>query len=464
MMEQYPGLPSLEPTPAHDEQERLRVEKALLEAGRALSADLKPHELPARILEQLAQVVPYERGSLLMQEGSQLQGSQLRIVAQRGFPDDERLDLLFIPLREGDVYFMIASSIQPVLIDDVTITPGWQQVEWLPINHSWLGVPLFSKGNVVGMVSLTRAERCAFSRQDVLMATSFAMQASVAIENAILYEEITRFNQQLEQMVEQRTEELRQALSTLERMDRSKSDFIGVAAHELRTPLTVMKGYLGMIHNHPAIQSASGLAMALDGVVKGAERLYEVVNNMLDLVRIDNQVLDLKMETVSLSIILRRVQADYAPFLAQRKQELHLEGLQGLPLIQGDATLLLKVFQNIIINAIKYTPDGGAIRVTGECIQHPELGGCVQVVIRDSGIGIAPEHHERIFEKLYSTGKVALHSSGKAAYKAGGPGLGLTIARGIVLAHNGKVWVESEGHDEEKFPGSCFYIVLPVGS
>ncbi len=436
-----------------------QVVEALIQAGRKLSTGLKPDELPARILEHLAAVVPYERGSLLLQEGE-----TLRIAAQRGFPEDDRVGSLSIPLREGDVYYQIATSVQPVLVDDVTQAPGWQQVEWLPLNLSWLGVPLFSKDRVAGMVSLTRRESGAFSPEDVLLASTFAMQASVALENALLYEEITRFNQQLEQMVQQRTEELRQALQTLERMDKNKSDFINVAAHELRTPLTVMRGYLGMVQADAAIRGNPYLVQALEGILKGSQRLHEIVNSMLDLARIENQMLEVRPEVVALSTIAKRVQADYSGFLAERKQEMQLVDLEGLPVIRGDATLLLKVFQNVVINAIKYTPDGGDITISGRLVQDEQLGKCVEILVQDTGIGIDPEHHELIFEKLYSTGEVALHSSGKASFKGGGPGLGLTIARGIVEAHGGRIWADSARHDEESCPGSRFHILLPVGT
>jgi signal transduction histidine kinase len=114
------------------------------------------------------------------------------------------------------------------------------------------------------------------------------------------------------------------------------------------------------------------------------------------------------------------------------------------------------------MNAIKYTPDGGMITVSGRVVQDETLGECVEVIVADTGIGIDEEHHELIFEKFYQTGEVRLHSSGTTKFKGGGPGLGLAIARGAVLAHGGRVWVESQGHDEKHYPGSRFYVRLPL--
>jgi signal transduction histidine kinase len=263
-------------------------------------------------------------------------------------------------------------------------------------------------------------------------------------------------------MVQQRTEELNQALRALERLDKKKSDFISVAAHELRTPLTVMKGYTTMMENNATIKANTYLFESVKGVLSGTERLHEIVNSMLDVARIENQVLEPHLDLVSVGPVVKRVQADLGQDLVERKLTLQVDDMSDLPKINGNSTLLLKVFQNVIVNAVKYTPDGGKITVSGCRVTDEGLGDCIEVVVRDTGIGIDPDHQELIFEKFYQTGKVALHSSGKTTFKGGGPGLGLAIARGIVQAHKGRIWVESECHDEEKCPGSCFHILLPI--
>jgi signal transduction histidine kinase len=123
----------------------------------------------------------------------------------------------------------------------------------------------------------------------------------------------------------------------------------------------------------------------------------------------------------------------------------------------ADSARLYQALWNVLSNAIKYTPDNGNIIVDGR-----RLAGFLDITIKDGGIGIDPDDHDRIFEKFGRVGSVSLHSSGKTKYKGGGPGLGLPIAKGILEAHGGTIWVESEGCDENRMPGSVFHILLPL--
>jgi len=224
----------------------------------------------------------------------------------------------------------------------------------------------------------------------------------------------------------------------------------------------VLKGYTSMIGNDPSVSQNAYLAEIVKGVNKGTDRLQGIINSMLDVARIDSQVLDLHLEETSLPVTLKRIQSDLAPALKERKITLTLVDPENLPIIKADPTLLLKVFQNLIGNAVKYTPDGGKITVSGKTFTDERMGEYVEILVQDTGIGIDPEHRELIFEKFYQTGTVALHSSSETQFKGGGPGLGLSIVRGIIQAHHGNIWVESPGYDEELCPGSTFHVLLPV--
>ena len=256
--------------------------------------------------------------------------------------------------------------------------------------------------------------------------------------------------------------ELSIALRRLERLDQRKSDFIQVSAHELRTPVAALLGYTQMMENAPTVQDNPEVRVLMDGILSSTKRLHRVFNSILDASRVMNGELSVYRSPASVPGIFNSILSEADKTLEERHLTVEISGLEGLPFLSAAPDLLTKAFKCLLNNAIKYTPDGGKITITVESTRTPELGPVVQVAIKDTGIGIAPEDIDLIFDKFYRTGEVALHSSGTTNFKGGGPGLGLTIAQGVVEAHHGRIWAESPGHDEERCPGSTFYVQLPV--
>ncbi|MEW5828214.1 MAG: substrate-binding domain-containing protein [Chloroflexota bacterium] len=440
------------------EQERRQTADGLARSARLLSSSLSLNELPPRILEQFNQLLPFSRGWLVINDP----GGLPQVSATYGFPADDPQPEIDLALVNGGLYDALSRNGDPVLLNDIANAGDFFLPKGAGLDACWLAIPLISKERVNGMILVTRRQANAFGADDLLAATTFGIQASISIENARLYEEVTQFNQMMERMVAQRVDELNEAYATLYKLDKNKTDFISVSAHELRTPLTVMKGYLGMLRSNPALQADAALLQAVDGLMKGTNRLHQIVNNMLDVARLEGQVITPVFEHVNLSLVARIVQKDYLPDLEERKISLVIdESLNNLPALTADSELLQKALDCVLVNAIKFTPDGGRITVTGRTVRDERMGECVEVQVQDNGIGIAPENHRLIFEKLYQVGKVELHSSGRTKFKGGGPGLGLAIAAGIVKAHSGRIWVESPGYDEESCPGSTFFIRLP---
>jgi signal transduction histidine kinase len=260
----------------------------------------------------------------------------------------------------------------------------------------------------------------------------------------------------------QANEELRRALKQLERLDRTKTDFIQVSAHELRTPVAALTGYAQIMETHPAVVKDDGLRALVEGVATGAKRLHRIFDSILDMSRVINGELKIHRSPVSMRVVFNGIQSSFEADLERRSLEIRMVGLDDLPFCPGDPSLLYKAFRHLVNNAIKYTPDGGTITVTGRHFDTPELGRSLEIAVEDTGIGIAANDLELIFEKFYRTGEVALHSSGTTEFKGGGPGLGLAIAQGILLVHGGRIWAESPGYDEETCPGSRFVAQLPL--
>jgi signal transduction histidine kinase len=394
------------------------------------------------------------------------QGSELAIVAARGFPGDAHpLEIRVSVEDEGQpgIFPEIYATQRPLILADAARRDDWQDVEGVPPARAWLGVPLIRNDEVIGMLSITRETADAFAEEDATLAATFAGQAAIALENAQLYQEIRRFNQELESLVQERTQALQDAYVELERLDRAKSDFIQVASHELRTPLTVLHGYSQILLRDPALARDERHEKLVSGIYSGAVRMSEIVNSMLDMVKVDNRALELYPEPLSIPWLLEPLCDKFAGAMQERRLTLRVENLGHLPPIEADPQALRKVFANLLDNACKFTPDGGTVTISGRRLPSGYLlDEGVEILVCDTGIGIDPEARELIFTKFYQTGEVALHSSGHVKFKGGGPGLGLAIARGIAEAHGGRLWAESPGYDEETCPGSCFHVVLPL--
>lgn len=257
-------------------------------------------------------------------------------------------------------------------------------------------------------------------------------------------------------------EDLQKTNKVLRQLDRNKLEFIMIAAHELRTPLTVLNGFVNVMRSMPETRENPALAEVTDGIVKGTNRMHKVVNMMLDLTRIGSESLKVASEPVPLQRIMEDLVRDLQQAAAERDIQFVVSHAEGTPEIKGDPPLIQKAVYQLMVNAIKYTPDGGKIHITTRPSVLEDNSPALEIAVRDRGIGLNAEHHELVFEKFYQVGKVALHSSGKTTFKGGGPGLGLALVRGVARAHGGKTWVESAGYDEVNLTGSTFYLLLPL--
>ena len=263
---------------------------------------------------------------------------------------------------------------------------------------------------------------------------------------------------EMETRVAHISSEMEKVQKKMERVDKSKSAFISVAAHELKTPITLIDGYASMMED--LIQNGDGVPLdgLLNGMQTGIKRLRSIVDDMLDVSMIDNELLKLNFQPIQLENLFEILKRDVTETVTRRKQTLEIKPFEGSDTwIYVDSTRIMQAIRNILDNAVKFTPDGGTITVDGRT-----LPGLIEVTISDTGIGISQENQAIVFEKFGQLGRVDLHSSGKTKFKGGGPGLGLPISRGILEAHGGSIWVESPGYDEEECPGSTFHILIPI--
>ena len=276
-------------------------------------------------------------------------------------------------------------------------------------------------------------------------------------------------------------QQLERAARELERLNQMKNSFLGLASHELKTPLTIIIGYVDLLLHEVNTNLDETSKELLQHISRAGERLSEIVRDMVDVSMLDNRHLELVSQNSDINLLLAATVERAQEALQRRRQKLRLNLAESLPLVRCDQERLVQAFGNILGNAIKFTPDYGLIRISTRQVFRPRIpekfsdegaeGVCplnggmhpyVEIAVMDSGIGIAGEDLETIFEKFYEVGAVEEHSTGKVSFKGRGAGLGLTIAKGVISLHGGTVWVESPGYDPERLPGSTFFILLPA--
>ena len=442
----------------HREKSQRHAAETLIQMGHILSETLDVDTLLSLILDYLTEIAPYDRAAILLEKDDQLE-----VVATRGYPSQVEAGQLSVSLAKNTVFQQVYHTQRPLSIPDIWQYPIAEEVINLPAGRSWLGLPLVCFDRVIGVISLTRRVRRAYGQDQISLTGALARQAAIALRNAQVHDKIAQFSQKLETMVYERTQALQTTYAQLEYLDETKADFISIAAHELRTPLTSLKGYSQILLNDETIQKNSYLSTMLSTVHSSANRLHDIINSMLDVAKIDSQTLELVMEPVSLLSLIQQVHKTFEAALTEREQTLNLVGFETLPVIEADPEVLHKAFHNLISNAIKYTPNGGVITISARPLseaQQQQPG--VEIVVCDTGIGIDPEDQELIFTKFYRADDLTRHSTGQTKFKGAGPGLGLPIAYGIIAMHQGRLWVESPGYDEETCPGSKFYVRLPL--
>ncbi len=438
---------------------RLRI---LYNVSRAISSTLDLKQVLSAVVENLTSVPQIDRCAVWLADKD---ACELTAVASEGI-EGQKLRGAYLLVEEDPS--AIAHAFRTRQLQLVSHVHGGEEIlAPLFAQRTLAAIPLQGEDRPVGVISVDRlAKDRPLETAVIEMIQSVADQATVALRNISLYEELVQLNQGLEQRVRERTEELERLNRELAKLDKKKSDFVAIAAHELKTPLTLVQGYSEMLAESGMESfSAEILERLVAGILNGSNRLRMIVENIIDVALIDTEVLMLNVELTSLANVVDMACQDLAGVVKERKQILTVGDLADLPYIEADTLRLHQMLGNIIGNAVKYTPDGGRIEVIAQHLEaQNDRPAFVEVVVSDSGVGIDLEEQERIFDKFYRVESPELHSSSKTRFMGAGPGLGLAIAKGIVDAHGGRIWVESPGYDPVRCPGSQFHILLPVRS
>jgi signal transduction histidine kinase len=315
-----------------------------------------------------------------------------------------------------------------VHIADVLADPDytWAEAQRLGGYRTVLGVPMLREGIPVGVLTLTRSEVRPFTDKQIELVSTFADQAAIAIENVRLFDEIHDKSHQLE-------------IASLH-----KSQFLANMSHELRTPLNAILGYNELMLNNIYGETTGRMSAVLTRIQSNGRHLLRLINDVLDLSKIEAGQLTLSFADYSIKQVVHGVRAAVEPLATEKRLAFKVEVPPDLPPGCGDERRLTQVLLNLVSNAIKFTDVG---EVT---IKVSTANGAFTLSVRDTGPGIDPADQVRIFEEFQQ-------ADSSVTKKKGGTGLGLSIARHIIEMHGGRIWVESSVGK-----GATFFFTVPV--
>lgn len=421
-----------------------------------VSSDWDFAKLSTQALQFILQEMQVEKGAIFIDDGDGSGHVTLRLIAEKEMP---QLEIGYFfgnnPLIEH-----LRQKQTSVTQYDLDVLPEYQAMD--EICKLWLGnvkadifLPLIlRRKQMVGILALgPKPGHKPYLPQDLARLHALTNQIALDLDKAKLFGQLGAVNQKLGELS-----------SEITTVDKGKTDFLSIASHELRTPLTHIHGYTSMLleATDEDVQNPEYLQYILNGIARGSTRLKDVVDLVFDVSRADIGKLDIIANPVNLTDVIRQAEEGQRSAIEQRNHTLIISGVDQLPTIEGGRDRLAQAVSHLLNNAIKYTPDGGTITITGRRVNEDEDNPKVELIITDTGIGVAPHDHKRIFEKFYRVGNVEHHSTSSVKFKGAGPGLGLPLVKGIVRAHGGDIWVESPEYNEKECPGSQFHLVLPV--
>ena len=360
----------------------------------------------------------------------QLQGDEYRLAANYGFSPEAEAFAREHPLKpgKGSVTGRVALEGKRIHVPDVLADPDYQQTGYQKAfgYRTNLGVPLLREGTTIGVFVLTRDEVNPFTENQIDLVTTFTDQAVIAMENVRLFNEIQDKSRQLAEA------------------SKHKSQFLANMSHELRTPMNAILGYTELIMDNIYGEPTEKMRGVLTRVQSNGKHLLGLINDVLDLSKIEAGQLSLALADYSVKDIVHSVFSSVESLAKNKKLDLKIELPQQLPVAHGDERRLTQVLLNLVGNSIKFTDKGEVI------ISAQAENGSFTIAVRDTGPGIAEEDQRKIFEEFQQ-------ADSSTTKEKGGTGLGLAISKRIVEMHGGRLWVDSRlGY------GSTFSFSIPL--
>lgn len=405
-------------------ERRIGYLERIVKVSQILNSTLSLEPLLQIIIQAATELTDTDACSIMLIDKNT---GELRFAAATG-GNSEALKTVTVPLENSIAGWVIRKN-RPLLIRDAKSDPRWhggvdQSTDFE--TRSILGVPMKLRDKIIGVLEVVNKKgEAGFNEDDIQIATNLSAQAAIAVENARLLDE------------------LQQAYRELSQIDQIKNDFVSVASHELRTPLAVILGYATFLRDN-----VSGLASEqLEVVLNSAMRLRALIDDMVNLRHIQTDEVQLSRTIFSFKQLVLDVVKEFSELVSSKQQILTTKfSPSNQPLnIDADRQKVYLILANLVSNAIKFTPEKGRIHISVELKNHKYW-----VSVIDTGIGISKAECERIFDQFYQV-------EPSLTRKYQGMGIGLSIAKGMVEVHRGRIWVDSV-----QGKGSKFTFVLPT--
>ncbi len=404
----------------------LQREKSLNEITRTLSNALNLPAILQSVTEMASNLIGSDAGLLGL-----LIDNQMLIFYPYNLPRNMSLR----PAAKGrGVAWEIVEQCDSIRLDNYSGHP-FAQMKWIEAGvTAFLGVPIRYGDRCIGVLTLFNMYSSQiFSHRDLELAESIGRQAGIAIQNARMFAES-----------KQRTTALMNALKRQEELDKLKNQFIQNVSHELRTPLGIMYGHAELLASGDMGEMSEIQQQSVEIIARRVRMLTDLVEDLTALLAAETQ--EFRREKINPVHLVYSMFAEYQVEADEKKVELKAEVVEKMPLIYGDITHLRRVFDNLMSNAFKYTPDGGTVTMR---LFQTDFN--IVIELEDTGEGIDAEQLPRIFERFYQV----VDKQNRPRRK--GTGLGLSLVKEIVEAHRGSVSVESE-----LGKGTLFHIELPA--
>ena len=419
--------------------ERIKNDKenlsSLLEASQVINSTLDFDNLLRKILDYSITLTSSDFGALLLIEDGLLVLKQS--FSNLGF-DSAKLKL---KLSEGTSGW-VARNKKALIVPDVKIDKRYMMIS--PLIKSSATIPIIVQDKIIGVLDLESMNYDNYKRFQKSL-NILINQIGISLENAMLYQEINNFNEKLQDEIEIATQKLREQNIELKKVDKMKSEFVSNVSHELRTPLTSILGYAKILINERQGELAPEQKDSLKIIIEESDRLSRLINDVLDLAKLETGEISYKVETVDIVDIATRTLNTVMMIAQEKNIKLKFTLGKNVPVISSNRDLLKQVFLNLLNNAIKFTAVNGKVEV-----KIKKKKNFVELRVKDNGCGIPEDAIPRLFDKFYQV-------DASMTRKHGGTGLGLPIVKHIIDLHKGTIEVKSIINK-----GSEFIIELPI--